>query len=361
VEANLRAYLYAGVTTVLDPADPATEAAERRDRVAAGQLIGPRIYTAGRLLTAPGGHPIALMNVAAPWWIRWYLVPRVASPVGTPDQAIEAVNAQADAGVDFIKVVVDRIPDDVPRMDVATLQAAVDAARARGLRTLAHVGDVRDALDTGRAGVAAWMHVVYKERIPDQTIAELAAFGIPMVPTLTVWQSYASVGRGDRVATRLERETESADVLAAFNQDPGETDLAQTFGPYLDLLRANRPFWAENVKRLHDAGVTILAGSDTQSGVLPGAGLHRELALLHAAGLSRAEVIRAATLDAARFVTGQDDPDFGSVEVGQRADLMLVEGNPLDDLDALAAIREVIVAGIPLQRTPVGEGSAAGG
>jgi cytosine/adenosine deaminase-related metal-dependent hydrolase len=182
-----------------------------------------------------------------------------------------------------------------------------------------------------------------------------------MTPTLVVWHSYANIGQGKRATTRLERETEYPEVLAAFDEDPGDSDLAVAFAPYLSMLRKQRPVWADNVKRLHDAGVTILAGSDTQSGVLPGAGLHREIALLHAAGLSRAEAIRAATFDAAVFVTGQDDPDFGSLEVGKRADLLLVEGNPLDDLDALSAIREVIISGVPLERMPVGASAEAHG
>jgi len=361
VEANLRSYLYTGVTTVLDPSDATPEAAERRDQIARGELLGPHLYTAGRLLTAHGGHPVALLQVAAPWWIRWYLVPGAAHQVGTPEEARAAVALEADAGVDFIKVVVDRIPEEAALMDDETLRAAVEAADARGLRTLAHIGSVRDALATGRAGVAAWVHNVYKERIPDATITELADFGIPMVPTLVVWHSYADIGGGGRIATRLERETESVDVLDAFNDDPDASALAAAFAPYLEMLRDQRPIWAENVQRLHAAGVTILAGSDTQSGVLPGPGLHRELALLHAAGLSRAETIRAATLHAARFVSGQQDPDFGLIEVGKRADLLLVEGNPLDDLDALSNIREVIVSGVPLERMPIGAATASGG
>jgi imidazolonepropionase-like amidohydrolase len=97
----------------------------------------------------------------------------------------------------------------------------------------------------------------------------------------------------------------------------------------------------------------MLAGSDAQSGVFAGPGLHRELLLLVEAGLTPAEALRAATLDPARFLTQSDDPDFGVIEVGKRADLLLVEGNPMLDVAALSRIQEVILGGMRLVRTPV--------
>ena len=176
---------------------------------------------------------------------------------------------------------------------------------------------------------------------------------------LVVWHSYADLLPGPRASTKLEREMVPASVLASFAHPPKHSALVQTFGPYMELLRRNESIWAQNVLHLHEAGVTMLAGSDTQPGVFPGAGLHREIALLHTAGLTRAEAIRAATLAPARFLTHSDDPDFGEIAIGKRADLLLVEGNPLETLDALDRIRGVILRGVPLTRNPIGAGGGA--
>jgi imidazolonepropionase-like amidohydrolase len=101
------------------------------------------------------------------------------------------------------------------------------------------------------------------------------------------------------------------------------------------------------------AGVTILAGSDRQSGVFPGAGLHRELAYLHESGPSNVEAIRAATLHAARFLGARDEPFVGFVAVGKRADLLLVDGDPREDLSRLGRMRAAIVRGVPVERGPL--------
>jgi imidazolonepropionase-like amidohydrolase len=349
---NLLSYLYSGVTTVLDPADLATQAFRRRQMVAAGELLGPRIYTAGPMVTAHGGHPVAILENLAPWWIRWYLIPRFTRQVDSPETARAAVREIAGLGADVIKVAVDRIPEDAPRLDNAVINAAVDEARAQKLRAVAHIGTTQDAIDAAEAGTALWVHGVYKERIPDEHIHRLAAYRIPMVATMAVFENYALLGQGPRKPTPLERETVPADVLEAFNHVPQTRNL-EYFRPYLEKLRPQRAAWRDNVRRLRAAGVTILAGSDTQMGMFPGPGLHRELYLLTEAGMTPAEAIRAATLDAATFLANGQAPEFGVVAEGKVADLLLVEGDPTKDLATLAKIRAVIKGGVPLERRAI--------
>ncbi|MEE8310621.1 MAG: amidohydrolase family protein [Candidatus Binatia bacterium] len=353
VDANLRAFLYCGVTTVLDPGESDPAAITRRDRVAAGELLGPRIFTAGKFVTARGGHPVAMAEVVIPWWLSWYLLPRMAHEVASEAEARAAATAVVDSGADFMKVIVDAVPADAPRMAPEVIAAAVATARERGLRSVAHIGTFVDARDAARAGVAAWLHGVYKQRLSDTEVAELAAFDIPMAPTMTVFESYAHSLDANRVATQLEIDMVPAAVLASLNDVPDDEPMVEYFRPYLSMLGEQWPSARENARRLYEAGVTILAGSDPQTGVFSGAGLHRELAVLVAAGLPPAAVVRAATINAARFLTKQEDPDFGVVAPGKRADLLLVRGNPLQDITAISDIREVILGGVRLVREPI--------
>lgn len=98
------------------------------------------------------------------------------------------------------------------------------------------------------------------------------------------------------------------------------------------------------VKRLHDAGVGLLLGSDPMNPyIVPGVSLHEELTLLARAGLSPYQALRAGTSDAARFL--KRESDFGTITVGQRGDLLLLEGNPLEHVANAGRRVGVIVHG----------------
>jgi imidazolonepropionase-like amidohydrolase len=348
---NLQRYLYCGVTTVLDPADM-VEGFARRDAVAAGELLGPRIFASGPMFTAPNGHPAALMRAVLPWYLRWYVVPRFSREVGTPEEARKAVAELAALRPDVIKIAVDAIPLSAPLIAPDVARAVVEEARAHRLRTVAHIGTVADALAAADAGVAAWMHGVYKERIPDETIPRLAQAGIPYVATSAVFDAYADVAEGKREASVLEREIAERKVLDGFAPLPTEFGTAE-LRAFMRTMPETRAARCDNVRRVFAAGITVLAGADAQSGVFAGAGLHRELAILAGCGLTPAEALRAATGHAARFVADQADPPFGVVAEGKAADLILVEGDPTSDISASERIRDVFRAGVRLERHPI--------
>lgn len=352
-KANLLSYLYCGVTTVLDPGD-LVSAFARRDNVLRGTVLGPRIYAAGPVFTAPNGHPIPMIRATAPGWQAKLVIPRLTRQVANVAEAKAEAATVLALKPDFLKVSVDRIPPEAPRVSSEVIAAIAAAAAEKKVRTLAHIGNTEDALDAGRNGVAAYIHGIYTEPLPEENLAEIVSFGIPMVATLVVFDSYAALGHEPRVATELEKQTVSKEILDSFNDLPDEKTAGELRG-YLDMLWAQRKTGRENAKRLHDAGVVILAGSDAQSGVFPGPGLHRELALLVEAGLTPVETIRAATLAPARFLENTADPSFGVIAPGKRADLILVEGDPTSDIGALSKIREVMKDGVLLVRNPVGK------
>lgn len=354
IDAHLERHLYSGVTRVFDPGAAPSEIFPLRQEVNSGQRLGPTIYAAGPMFTAPGGHPIPMVEHHAPSLLVGTIVEQVARQVENAEDARAALDALQPDSPDFIKVAIDRLPPSAPTLDLAAARALVREADSRGLRTVAHIGTTRDALDAGRAGVAAWLHGVYKERIPDSAIAELAAFNIPMAPTLVVFESFGNMGRGSFASTALERELAPADLLDARVTAPPDWDWGGgSFAELITTMREQRQDALENVRRLAEAGVVILAGSDAQSGVIHGASLHRELDLLFEAGLTPIDVLRAATVNNARFLAGKRDVDFGVIGVGMRADIVLVRGNPLTDVSAIHAIEQVLLEGVVLQRHPV--------
>jgi imidazolonepropionase-like amidohydrolase len=352
---NYECLLYAGVTTLFDPGALDNEAFDERDAISRGEKLGPHMYTAGPVFTAPGGHPAALVNALAPALLRGYIVSHLTRQIATPADAEAAVASIADQKPDFVKMVIDAIPDGIPRLDEERARAIVAAAQKRGIRAVAHIGSTDDAALAARAGVSGWVHGVYRERIPDARIAELASFHIPMISTMLVFDAASHFG-DKREPTALEKEMIEPDLLTSFDTVPpaGQNDATDALRPWVQGLRGRRQDWLDNLGRLHQVGVVILAGTDA-AGVFPGPGLHRELANLVAAGFTPAEAIGAATIEPAKFLTNSDAPPFGKIAKDQRADLLLVNGDPTVDIAAVSSIRAVFLEGVKLDRRPLGK------
>jgi imidazolonepropionase-like amidohydrolase len=347
VGANFAAYLYAGVTTALDLGDMSPAIFRERARVADGTRLGPRLYVAGPIFTAPGGHPAEVLRAALPWYLRWYVVPRATREVGSPEAARHAVADLLPERPDILKLAVDAGTGDVPVLPVETIAALTSAGHAAGIRSIAHVGSSAEAMAAIKGGVDALAHSPWRDELTDDAVAAIAAAHAPVVVTLAIWDAleWTRTHAGDFLP--IEREVTPLEVLARFLAPlpPGSLDPAA-----VRAVTAAHDARRRNFARLHAAGVTILAGSDScNSGAFPGAGLHVELAKLVEAGFTPGEALRAATWENARFVA-RGDADFGEVAVGKRADLLLVAGDPTARIDDLQHIDEVIVDGTALTR-----------
>lgn len=191
-------------------------------------------------------------------------------------------------------------------------------------------------------GVTLWLPVVW--RSGDAAIESLAqrfsAARIPVQTTLVAYDAIGGVGRTILI------------------DDPGVEYLRpDTRARWRQVARAAGPpgyryteFMKKVAGALHRAGVPLMAGTDAMGAPLiaPGSSLHRELQLLAEAGLTPYETIRAATVSAAVFL--RQDTEFGTIEPGKRADLLLIEGNPLEDPARLRRPAGVMVRGTWLPR-----------
>ena len=219
-------------------------------------------------------------------------------------------------GADYIKLIV-----DTPGPDQETLDALVAASHRHGKLTVAHAASTA-ALDMAlQAGVDMITHAPLDRPLTESTTARILAQKCVMIPTLTMMK-----GIVDRVAA------------AAASQPDGPP----AAGPSYESARAS-------VAAVHRAGVPILAGTDSNAGAgIPfaprhGESLHEELELLIDAGLSTVEALRAATVLPAQHFGLHDR---GVIEPGRRADLVLIDGDPIADIRATRQIRRVWCAGV---------------
>ncbi len=338
----LRAALRLGVTTELDMFTAVQFAAALRDEQARGAALGRAdILSAGTLVTAPGGH-------GTEYGLE---IPTLESP----EQADAFVQARVREGSDYIKIVLDTGSESMPfnTLDRATVRAVIEAVHRRGKLAVVHVSRLQDARAVIEDGADGLVHV-FRDRVADgafvRLIRERGAF---VVPTLTVIESIATDSAGGAALledVRLEPLLGPVERSSLSTRFPGSGREQQ-----LDNALAS-------VRALHAAGVPILAGTDAPNpGTAHGASLHRELELLVRAGLSPVEALAAAT---SRTADAFGLEDRGRIAPGERADLLLVRGDPTRAITDTRAIEGVWKQGarvdLEAERAAVAEALAAG-
>jgi imidazolonepropionase-like amidohydrolase len=322
----VRSQLAFGITTVRNPAGPTKESVALRDRVRMGELVGPRIITAGAPLDRPS------INTAM-------------DPVTTEAEVRAAVARQAEAGVDFVKL--------YASLDSAQVAAAVDEAHKHGIAAVGHLWRT-SWTDAAEAGIDGITHIIVSnpkllpparrdEFIksirggqfmfdwfkyadfdgPEITamIAALVAHRITIDPTLVAFET--SAWSDDSTFYPAESRRYVPPTLAvALARSPSLGWTAADFAS----AKEEFPRMQELTQRLFKSGVVLTVGTDAANPWV----FHRELELLAGAGIPPADVIRMATRNAA--ISLRRTSEFGTVEPGKRADLVVLDADPLADI-----------------------------
>ena len=312
---NARKLLCAGVTGFLDADSLFEVGVDLRDAIEAGIAPGPRMATGGNaLLTAAGGTAGRLIPDAG---IIGY-----GKVVRSGDEITAEVRRQIKRGVDWIKVHVTGLTPRQKRQGEAQawsraeLDLVVDAAHSLDTPVVGHCRGADSIRDAAQAGFDLILHATYMDEAALEAVVEA---GVPIVPTFTFQANLADYG--DRVAAGPE--------IRAIFQKEIESSCAM-------------------LKRAYDAGVPLLCGTESGFSLTPYGDWHyRELEIfVRDLGLSPLQAVRAATSEAARAI-GLDG-ETGAVAAGRLADLVLIEGNPADDVRVLGnreRIKRVMIGG----------------
>ena len=345
---HLRLLLVNGVTTARDMAGPwhhLTQIKLWRDEIASGERLGPRLLTAGPLLDGPG----------SPW--------SHSAIVADAELGRRTVRRLLAEGVDFVKVygglsresffaVVDESQRvDLPFVGHVPRELSVAEVSDAGQRSIEHLDRIllasseredqltaplsEDPLRRARALVDSFSPAKL-----EALAARLQRNGTSVVPTLSFYRTLLGAARGDATIVEAERllyipESYRTSWAAA---ETGRFDVeAILFDKYVEL-----------VGLLHKSGVQILAGTDVvKPFFVPGFSLHDELGLLVFAGLTEMEALQAATRDSARFVGLSG---VGTIERGMVADLVLLDADPIENIDNTRSVSSVVSAGYLLGR-----------
>jgi imidazolonepropionase-like amidohydrolase len=309
---QLTLFIANGVTTVRNMAGD--ESVLRfREQIEAGELVGPTIYTTGPIID---GYP--------PSWPG-------STVVETPEQAAQAVAEHKKAGYDFIKV--------YNALSLECYDAIIEAAAKYGMPVVGHVPrnvGIEHALAAGQhTAEHLYRYGDYlkvegdggMERVDEEKLLHIAHAtrdaGMWNCVTLVAFQK----ARG-----MTDEEADQESKLPCMQYVPPLIRERMTKTRDLEDAHSLRMSNRKRVtKALHDAGARILLGTDAPHPyVVPGFSVHQELQNLVDAGLTPYEAIKAGTHDAAECLGEQNE--FGTISAGLRADLLLIDGNPLEDV-----------------------------
>jgi imidazolonepropionase-like amidohydrolase len=348
-ETPFSLYLANGVTTIRNPGGNITVLRLTRDRLLRGEIVGPRLFFSGPLLD---GMP--------PVW------PDMSLLVDTPQRARSAVNFLADQGVDFVKV--------YNNVQEPELKAIVETAKERGLPVAGHIPRSMTMTHAVELGMTRLEHirVTGKEMLSPDEAEKIDPLPLGKREPL-LWQRFdlqsekmhALVQRLAQSRIFLDPTLVTAEVtevpnLESEKNDPNNQYLPPAFveqavnlqSPLFDLPDDLRAAALEAFQKQEKfvgmcnlAGVRIIAGTDGPGigSLVPGFGLHREIELLVASGLSPLQALRAATVTAAEALNKDDQ--LGTLERGKFADMVVLDADPLQDAQNLKKIHLVVQGG----------------
>jgi imidazolonepropionase-like amidohydrolase len=265
----------------------------------------------------------------------------------TPDAARAAVGKAKALGAAEIKLMYDdmawcRAPrPTLPHMSAEIAKALISEARKQGLRAIVHAPELVDARAVIADGATALAHGVL-DRLDEKTIATMKKRPVFYIPTMDIFEFLAD--------TRAFVDSVLSDPRAAAGLDPSTLARYRSSG-YADGYRERYPNFAnvsqhlpalrENLRALEAAGVPIALGTDMWA--FPGLGVSIEMDLYVRSGIKPGEVIRIATQGAARSL--DIDGDRGTLETGKRADLVLLDADPLADVRNVRSIHAIYKTG----------------
>lgn len=331
-----------GVTTVRDPGAVTENAVLVRRLLREGEIDGPALFVAGRILNSSSFNPEPFVIVRNEAQIR------------------DEVRWQSNAGVDFIKIYSSMTPE--------LTAIAIDEAHQRGLPVIGHLQRTTwtEAARFGIDGVehaAPWSdeyvkeadraampnsmfgRVYWLEHLDDKAIDEmvraLAEHHVVVDPTLmaTMHTKFWANDKRWRENPDLQFVPDSVRkgwAAAGFTKDwtPAQFAEAQSTWPILQRL----------VKKIHDAGVPMVVGTDTPTPwIVPGGSVHDEMRLLVEAGIPPLEVLKMATSNASRAL--RQESEIGAIRTGLRADVVMLTKNPIEAIENTRSIAFVIQNG----------------
>lgn len=360
IKKNFQVCINSGVTTVRDAGAFPRRMNHFKGKVDKAELPGPRVLTTNSAITTPKGCPD---------WVP-YFNPLVKALVGgqyaerprNPTEVRKVVKEMVDKGADWIKIYCQSTSwmlhrGKLPIFDRESFQALMDTSKEYGKKVCCHVVWLEDLKYVISMGVHTTEHSVLDYEIPDNVVGEFMKKDMALHPTLTIldlgnvklWQQLDQLvrekGEDFLEPAPLQQVKEFFDTYLRKDYPPSKEECMKNFYMDIPLLEKGFSIAANNAWKLHKAGARVGVGTDSGGSLMSFFGVlyPEELKRMVKAGFSNYEALKAATSGNAK--TLDMDDRIGSIRKGKLADLIAVEGNPLEDIEVVKDVKMVFKEG----------------
>lgn len=329
---NLNSSLLCGVTTNVDLFMPEAQITAMREATAASPARYSRLFAAGPILTAPGGH-------GTEYGVPTRTITSVAEARRYTDEVIAS-------GADLLKVCYEAETHPEHALTEEMVRAIAETAHGKGKKVVVHINSVREALDCIRAGVDGLAHIPV-DALTDADVATIKKSGAFVVPTMAVYTSVFDGHTTDYMSDPLLWSTAHPDYLEKFSKEATRPiPLPDSY--FSRFLKEHPPAFRENLRKLIAAGIPIVAGTDAGNyAVFYGYSLLRELEQYCAAGMTPAAALHSAS---GAFALLFPEARTGRIAQEYDADLVVLKSNPLENIAATRDIDFVLHRGERAQK-----------
>lgn len=327
----LHSYLYAGVTSVYDAGNDSDYILKLREDERGGDIVSPRIFATGAIVTYPGSHGSGEFSTLVDSW----------------PEAIPALDAHIARKPDILKLTYEErgwgARPMIPILPVDLMQRIISYYNDRGIRTTVHASSEYRARQAIFAGIDTLAHPIIQGPISDDFARLMGAKKIPMVSTLTIGENYSRLAEHPEYLDEpLYRATLTSEEIEILKTEKRKEYQERKWTWWMKIMTT---IAQENVRKINEAGGVLVAGTDQSSGPA----LHRELELMADAGIPASDIIRIATLNGAIFLG--KERELGSIEEGKIADMVLLAADPTADINNTKKIIQVIKGGQLINRS----------
>ena len=326
----LHGFLYSGFTTVFDAGNVPDFIYGLRARERAGEIVAPRILATGGVVTAPGGHGSGFGGAQIDSW----------------PAAIPVLDAYLARKPDMVKFTFDEhgwgTRPLIPLLDADVMAKAAQYVNDHGIRTTVHISHEYRARQAIAGGLNTLAHPVIQGPVSESFVKLMSSTHTPIASTLTIGEGYSRlVDHPEFLDQPLYQAVYTSEAITRLKTTVRDEYAKRTWTIWMKVMT---PVAQENMRLINAAGGVVALGSDQSSGPAS----HRELELMVNGGISALDAIRAGTLNAALFL-GRDR-DYGSIEEGKVADLVLLAADPSVDIRNAAKIDRVFKGGVQVNR-----------